>query len=275
METRFHAPGGNGCVPVLDPQKAGFKWLAFDLLRLKEGESWESASGNQEWALITMNGKCDVKVEGQLSSHWEGVGSRADAFGGPPAVVYVPRQSRVSVRATSPVLEVGVAKSPCEADLPAKMIAPSEIAQPSSGIGPWRRDVRMVIPPGSPVSQRLIIGETVHNPGQWSGWPPHKHDTLSDDENPLEEFYFFKCKPASGFGVQLMYTPGGRHEALMVSNDDLVVFHEGYHPAVAGPGSAFYYLWVLAGQSKTYKVTIDPQYRWATEAEAIIREMKK
>jgi 5-deoxy-glucuronate isomerase len=270
----FHTPTGTGCLPALEPKAAGLKWLAFDILRLSAGEVWDATTEDEERALVVLSGRCDAEVRGgRLLQHWDGIGGRADVFSGAPALVYVPRQSSVSLAARS-ALEVAVVKAPCEVDLPARLLNPADITQLSSGTGPWRRDVRMLIPPGSPYSQRLIVGETLHAPAQWSGWPPHKHDTPTEDEHPLEEFYYYRTRGAQGFGVQLVYGPSGRSDAVIVKDGDIVVFHDSYHPFVSGPGASSYYLWVLAGEQKTYKVTIDPQYRWATEAEAILKERK-
>ncbi len=270
----FHAPTGTGCLPVLTSAEAGLKWLGFDILRLSAGEVWDAATEDEERALVVLSGRCDAEVHsGLLLQHWDAIGGRADVFSGAPTAVYVPRQSRVSVLARSS-LEVAVLCAPCEIDLPARLINPADVTQISSGTGPWRRDVRMIVPPGSPCSQRLIVGETLHAPAQWSGWPPHKHDTLSEDEHPLEEFYYYRTKGAQGFGVQMVYGPKGRADAVIVKDGDVVVFHDSYHPFVASPGASCYYLWVLAGEQKTYKVTIDPQYRWAVEAEAILKERK-
>ena len=98
----------------------------------------------------------------------------------------------------------------------------------------WRRDVRLVVPPGSGVSQRLIIGETVNPPGNWSGIAPHKHDQTNDCENSLEEVYWFKVKPTDSFGVQLGYK-GGMEESLFVHNDDVISDAEWISPNCCSP----------------------------------------
>jgi 5-deoxy-glucuronate isomerase len=137
----------------------------------------------------------------------------------------------------------------------------------------WQRDVRPIIAPKSPVSQRLIVGETLNPPGNWSGIPPHKHDEVSDTENLLEEFYLFKTKPSDGYAVQLVYRNGGG-QGYIVGNDDVMVFPSSYHPTVAAPGTTAYYLWALSGKSKAYDVTIDPRFNWVGSVEAGFKEMR-
>jgi len=144
----------------------------------------------------------------------------------------------------------------------------------SAGVANWRRDVRLVIPPGSPISQRMIIGETINPPGNWSGIPPHKHDEISGVENILEEFYLFKAKPAGGYGVQLGYK-NGNEESYLIHNDDVFLMENGYHPTVASPGTTLGYLWVLSGDDKAYNITTDPRFDWVASAEAVIRESQR
>jgi 5-deoxy-glucuronate isomerase len=246
------------------------KWLGLEVLRLDAGESWEGGVDDEEAALVILSGKCTIAVEGEK---WEGLGSRGDMFGGPSTAVYAPRNSKFSVTAESK-LELAIAKAPCDANLPPTLITPEEVRVVSSGIANWRRDVRLVIAPGSPISQRLIVGETLNPPGNWSGIPPHKHDVIDDIENILEEFYFFKTKPADGYGLQLMYRDG-EGQGHMVGNDDVTVMLSGYHPTVASPGTEICYLWVLSGDSKAYDITIDPRFGWVGNAEAVLKEQQR
>jgi 5-deoxy-glucuronate isomerase len=242
-----------------------------DVLRLPAGETWRGELVDEEAALVVLSGRCTVKVAGKQESTWEGVGGRADIFAGPPATVYAPRRSKIEVKAESK-LELAVAKAPCEADLPAKLILPADVKVVSAGMANWRRDVRLIIPPGSPISQRVIVGETINPPGNWSGIPPHKHDQKTSVENILEEFYFFKLKPADGYGIQIM-NENGADAAQVVHSDDVAVLQTGYHPTCAAPGVTVAYLWVLSGDSKAYDIAIDPRFSWVTSAEAVLREM--
>jgi 5-deoxy-glucuronate isomerase len=273
VDDLFHVPAGDGYHQVLDQETTGLRWLAFGVLRLNAGDSWQTEINDEEIALVTMSGQCAVKLDGNDSKTWDCVGGRANVFGGMPHVVYVPRQSKVDVKALGS-LEVAIVTSPCEVDFPARLLCPDDCRELSVGAGSWRRDVRLVMPPGSSASQRLIVGETLQTPGQWSGWPPHKHDSATETEYPLEELYYFKVKSTGGFGVQLIYTPEGRHDAVVVLEDDVTIFREGYHPYVGGPGSSSYYLWALAGPEKIYRVTTDPQWSWASEVEDMFRESK-
>jgi 5-deoxy-glucuronate isomerase len=258
---------------IFQPGEQGIRWLGLEVLRLEKGEKWEGRYADQEAALVILGGRCSISVAAGQKGEWQGIGGRGDVFGGLPTAVYAPRNSQIVVKAESKV-EIAIGKAPCSADLPPALIKPEDIKSNSAGIANWRRDVRLVIPPGSPVSQRLIIGETVNPPGNWSGFPPHKHDQLQPGENILEEFYLFKAKPADGFGLQPIYG-GGAGEVHFVGNDDVTVMLNSYHPTVATPGTTLYYLWMLSGDSKAYDITIDPAFRWLSSAETIIREMQR
>jgi 5-deoxy-glucuronate isomerase len=271
MSRILKAPGTPGHGKVFGVGDQGVHWLGLDVLRLSAGETWRGELADEEAALVVLSGRCTVRVAGKQESTWEGVGGRADIFGGPPATVYAPRRSKIEVKAESK-LELAAAKAPCEVDLPAKLIPPAEVKVVSAGMANWRRDVRLIIPPGSPISQRVIVGETINPPGNWSGIPPHKHDQKTSVENILEEFYFFKLKPADGYGIQIM-NDNGNDAAQVVHTDDVAVLQSGYHPTCAAPGVTVAYLWVLSGDSKAYDIAIDPRFSWVTLAEAVLREM--
>jgi 5-deoxy-glucuronate isomerase len=268
----FNASKTKGHQSLFQPGQQDIHWLGLDILRLDVGESWQDTSGDRETALVILSGLCTITVKKGKEFRWERIGGRDNIFGGPATTVYAPRMSGLCVMAEGK-LEMALVQAPCEVDLPPVLITPGDVKVMSAGVANWRRDVRLIIPPGSPISQRLIIGETTNPPGNWSGIPPHKHDEISSIENYLEEFYFYKTKPADSYGVQLIYRDQQR-EAHMVGNDDVMVFPNGYHPTVAAPGTTVCYLWVLAGRDKAYNIGTDPRFDWVGNAETVIKEMK-
>lgn len=266
MSPIYHTKEDRGLQTIFETGQDGIQWLGLDLLRLEPGGQWQGELGAQEAALIILSGQADIEVDAGEPLSWQDLGGRPDPFTGPGTSVYAPRGSKLGVTAHSP-LEVAIAKSPCEQDLPPQLIEPSDVKVVSSGALNWHRDVRLIIPPGSPISQRMIVGETLNPPGNWSGIPPHKHDVVTEDENFLEEFYLFKSQPADGYGLQLMYV-NGEGSGHLVRDGSVTVMLEGYHPTVSSPGTTLLYLWVLAGESKAYDIRIDPRFEWVAEAEA-------
>ena len=273
MGLSFKISPEDGHQLVFRPGEHDIRWLGLEILRLEAGESWQGALDDEEAALVILGGHCTISVRGAEPVKWEGLGGRRDIFSGPATAVYAPRKSKLEVTAEGK-LELAIIKAPCEADLSPTLITPDDVQEVSSGVANWRRDVRLIIPPGSPVSQRLIVGETLNPPGNWSGIPPHKHDEINDEENMLEEFYLFKTKPSDGYAVQLVYR-NGPGQGNIVGNDDVMVFLSSYHPTVAAPGTTVCYLWALSGHSKAYNVTIDPRFSWVDNAEAVLKEMQR
>jgi 5-deoxy-glucuronate isomerase len=125
-----------------------------------------------------------------------------------------------------------------------------------------------MIPPGF-ACERLVVVEVYTPSGNWSSYPPHKHDTRRVDsagnllEADLEEIYFYKIDRPEGYAYQRIYTDD-RHidELMLVQNDQLVLSPEGYHPVVAAHGYTAYYLNILAGSDQSLAATDDPAYSW-------------
>lgn len=272
MNQRFKIEPSKGHQSVFQPGEHGIEWLGLELLRLEAGEEWVGEFKTEEAALVIFSGRCSVIVKAKSKEQYDDIGARGDIFSGSPHAVYAPRNSVVTVNAIT-ALELAIAKAPCDVDLKPALINPESVKVVSSGMSNWRRDVRLVIPPGSPISQRLIVGETLNPPGNWSGIPPHKHDIVDEVENFLEEFYLFKSKPADSYGLQLMYK-GDEGQGHIIGQDDVTVMRQGYHPTVASPGTTICYLWVLSGEDKAYKISIDPRFAWVSTAETVLKEEK-
>jgi len=111
--------------------------------------------------------------------------------------------------------------------------------------------------------KRLLVGETFNPPGNWSSYPPHKHDG-KDGEPRLEEVYHYRVDPVQGFGHQSVYTADGESVTHLVKDGDAVLIPYGYHPVSAAPGYRLYYLWALAGEKRALAVHEDPQHSWIT-----------
>ena len=205
------------------------------------------------------------------------IGERTDVFNGKPVMVYLPGGVRYEVTAESPRLGIGVAAAPTDVEWPPAIVNPADVIERSVGVWNWRRKVCVAV--GDNVqARRLIVGETLNPPGNWSSFPPHKHDEKDADESPYEEVYFFRIKPSQGYGIQRIYTaPGSRDpldEVYVIKNNDTIIIPRGYYPVVAGPGYELYYLWILAGEERKYGAwSDDPQHSWLKNCEPVIRDI--
>ena len=114
------------------------------------------------------------------------------------------------------------------------------------------------------IAQHLIVGETFNEPGQWSSFPPHKHDG-ADGEPELEEVYYFRFDDPNGFGFQGLYEANGEEHAVFLRHGTIVGIPRGYHPVCAAPGYRLYYLWALVGRDRQLAMYEDPAHRWLTQ----------
>jgi 5-deoxy-glucuronate isomerase len=143
------------------------------------------------------------------------------------------------------------------------LIAPGEITVETRGSGRTERRVHHLLPPEAEAG-RLIAFEVFTTGGNWSSYPPHKHDT----ENPpveakLEELYFYRFARPRGFAFARVYTPDRSLDETMAPMDgDLVLVPAGYHPVGAAAGYDCYYLNVMAGPNRAWHFTIDPDHAW-------------
>jgi len=106
-----------------------------------------------------------------------------------------------------------------------------------------------------------MVGETFNPPGNWSSYPPHKHDG-KNGEPILEEIYYYRVDPPQGFGHQMQYSAGGECVTHVVRDGDAVLLPYGYHPVSAPPGYRLYYLWAIAGAERRLALYEDPAHTW-------------
>lgn len=142
------------------------------------------------------------------------------------------------------------------------------------GEKPWERDTSFIVD-GSTNAKKLTIGEAYITPGNWAGFPPHKHDVDNmPSEGILEEIYYFLFDPQQGFGVQCLYTSDGEiDEAYRVKNDELVEFPRGYHTTVGAPGYNTYFLWLMAGEHQGFYRSNDPDHAWVAAVENLLKNV--
>lgn len=233
--------------------------IRLDLADVADGEALEFTTEG-ETLTVVLGGVVDVEVDGDVLGS---AGQRANVFEGPGDAVYSAPGSVVRLTAVGGGAGVAVASATL-ADLPAaraRIIRPQDQRVAAVGDGNWARQVRTILGPEHDAG-RLLVGETVSPPGNWSSYPPHKHDVHDPpNEVQLEEVYFFKLDPPAGFAVQLLYGAEGE-EAFVVRDDDVVAIKAGYHPVVVAPGYSLYYLWVMAGQGREMIPRLDPRHAW-------------
>jgi 5-deoxy-glucuronate isomerase len=245
------------------------RFLDFARLNLVKGLKHSGKTQGREYVLDVFSGTANVAVqtaEGQRQL-FSKVGARVDVFSGPPVMVYVPPQSSYEITAESEIFDAGIFSAPSTATAPPALLEGAAVAAKRVGRDNWQRTVYSALGEDVP-AQRLLAGETLNPPGNWSSYPPHKHDRSNPPlEAILEEVYFFRAKPAQGFGLMWAYTaaddPEGFSTAFVVEDGDTVLLPKGYHPLVAAPGYQLHYTWVLAGEERRYGAWADdPRHAW-------------
>ena len=235
--------------------------IDFRLVQLSTGER-ETLQDGAEMCAIVLSGALDVTIGGTDFGTAMRVG---DVFESAGDAAYVPPGEALELVALRDAV-VAVAAAPL-AERPAgraRLIGPTEQAVRTAGTGNWSRTIRTILGPADDAG-RLLLGETINPPGNWSSYPPHKHDRHAPPEEvALEEVYYYRFKPEAGFGVQLIYDDHDER-AQIVRDGDVVAIPSGYHPVVAAPGYALYYLWVMAGEGRELAPFFDPRHAWVQE----------
>ena len=116
------------------------------------------------------------------------------------------------------------------------------------------------------LADRLIAVEVLTPSGNWSSYPPHKHDEQSAGESQLEEIYYFEVA-RGGLAYQRVYRSGPGRDidvCAEVGTGDVVLVPYGYHgPSMAAPGYDLYYLNVMGGPGeRAWRFCDDPAHAW-------------
>ncbi|KRT64257.1 MAG: KduI/IolB isomerase, 5-deoxy-glucuronate isomerase [Chloroflexi bacterium CSP1-4] len=144
-----------------------------------------------------------------------------------------------------------------------RLVEPAEMRVEQRGRGNTARRIHHLLPPDAEAG-RLILVEVFTPGGNWSSYPPHKHDTEDQPrESYLEELYYYRFARPEGFAFQRIYTADrSLDEALTPMDGDVVLVPKGYHPVGMPAGYDGYYLNVMAGPTRLWHFTMDPDHAW-------------
>lgn len=253
-----------GTVINVTPASAGWEYVGFRVHKLAKGERLEASTNHQEVCLVLLTGRANV-ASGEHS--FEDIGERMDIFEQiPPYAVYLPNDVSYQVEATTD-LELAVCAAPGHGNHSPRLIAPDNIKQSTRGQGTNTRHVHDILPEGEPADSLLVV-EVFTPAGNWSSYPPHKHDVDNlPQETRLEETYYHRINPAQGFAFQRVYTDDrSLDETMAIENGCCVLVPKGYHPVGAAHGYSLYYLNVMAGPKRAWQFHNDPDHEWMMES---------
>jgi 5-deoxy-glucuronate isomerase len=259
MKQQTEQAGGILRTIAIAPETAGWKYVSFTVYHLTRGQTLRGAADGRETALVVLYGTGRAQLNGQSLGQ---IGERLSVFEEkPPYTLYLSEDASYQVECTSDGMEIALASAPTtHRHLPARMICPEDVSVERRGEGSTQRRVQHILDTDQD-AERLIVVEVITPAGNWSSFPPHKHDT----ENPpfeayLEETYYHHISPPDGFALQRVYNDQDINETVAVHDGDLVLVPKGYHVVSATPGCDLYYLNIMAGPHRVWNYQVDPAF---------------
>ncbi|MEO6472868.1 MAG: 5-deoxy-glucuronate isomerase [Aeromicrobium sp.] len=267
--SRYVLRKGTSSVPPfaleITPKSAGWGYSGLRILELGPRESQSFDTDDAETLVLSLSGSAQIDVDG-IPFNLVG---RESVFTGVSDVVYAPRDSRCTISSEQGG-RFALPSARCEAKLSAAYLPGSEVQVEMRGAGQASRQVNNFGVPGVLEADRLIACEVLTPGGNWSSYPPHKHDEAREGEAQLEEIYYFEVAPGPdgpGIGYQRVYGHEGADIDVTaeVGDGDVVLVPHGWHgPSIAAPGYDLYYLNVMAGPGteRAWLICDDPQHAW-------------
>jgi 5-deoxy-glucuronate isomerase len=269
----LHRPHGtlmDGIDPIrLGPEDAGWTYTGLRVLSIAPGATRTVSTGEFEAFVLPLAGSLTVEVD---DLRFELAG-RDSVFIRVTDFAYVPRDAYLTL-STKDGAEVALPMARCTKRLAPKYGPAQDVPVEVRGSGNATRQVTNFGVPGVwDHAEKLNACELITPDGNWSSYPPHKHDEVSECEVVNEEIYYFRIAARDGvtpsregFGFHRTYTTdGGIDEDVTVRDGDVFLVPRGYHgPCVAAPGYPMYYLNVLAGPAPERSMAFcdDPAHTW-------------
>lgn len=260
-------PSRGEAVTAVTPEDAGWGWSGLEVRDLVAGEPWHVDLDGREAVVVPLSGGVHLSVTGPSSAEIDLAG-RPDVFAGPTDVAYMPVGSSVDL--TGDRARIAVATSRASRLLPLRHVPRESVRVDLRGAGSCSRQVNNFTIATDVEVDHILTCEVVTPGGNWSSYPPHKHDEHGEDERVLEEIYYFEvANGPSGPGVGYHRTYGTPDRPIDVftevrSGDTALVPHGFHGPCMAAPGHDLYYLNVMAGPAADgrWLAVDDPAVTW-------------
>ncbi|MHB1475054.1 MAG: 5-deoxy-glucuronate isomerase [Dermatophilaceae bacterium] len=259
---------------AIGPLEAGWQHTGLYVATLAPGESRRITSGEFEWLVLPLSGQVRVECAGQLVF----LVGREGPFAGPTDYAYVPVSSTFTITSREGA-RIALPHAKASKSLPFRRIPAEETIVELRGAGHCSRQVNNFGTPSVLNADSIIACEVLTPAGNWSSYPPHKHDEhVQDRESVLEEIYYFEMRAEGGgpetanaIGYQRVYGPKDRPINVMaeVRSGDVVLVPHGWHgPSMAPPGYDMYYLNVMAGPGaqREWLISEDPDHAWVSKS---------
>jgi 5-deoxy-glucuronate isomerase len=247
--------------------------LDFARLVLRDGAYFDGATGDREVLLVIFGGRCSITVAGKTFNN---LGQRPHPFAGKASAAYLPAGSDYVITAHG-ALDAGLCSAPSDLHTAPYVILPEQVVTVPTGASNFSRTLNNILTSASQPelpAARLLVGETYVPSGNWSTYPPHKHE--ADDlprEAYHEELYYFRVNPPEGFGLCRHYSPERAYDhSYTIKDSTIFMAPHGYHTTCSAPGYTNYFLWMLAGTARTQAVALDPDLAWVQKAVPLLNQ---
>ncbi len=248
---------------VVEPGPPGWEHVSFAVHQVPSGEGFDLGGDGSEWGIVPLAGRARVEWGDETAR----LGGRASVFDGRGDCLYLPAGRHARVHAETD-LEVAVCGAVAGGTGEPALIPASSREIELRGAGNASRQIHPLIGPAFP-AERLYVIEVWTPGGNWSSYPPHKHDEEGPGETVLEETYYFRTRQPEGFALQRLYSePNGIDLTATVRDGDLLRIPAGFHTTCAGHGFDLYYLNVLAGpqSARSLDAREDPAFAGIRDA---------
>ena len=269
----WHRPAGALATPTtlvsVDPEVAGWTYSGLEVFEVNGGLPFTRLMGGIEGVLVPLSASDLVVVINEVTYPMTG---RIGVFDAVSDWLYVPLGSKLSVSGATG--EVALCTARATKEHPVCYTPASDVVVEVRGAGRATRQVTNIATPDSfSAADKINVCEVITPGGNWSSWPPHRHDGITDCPTNNEEIYYFRIGKQdgvhgdlSGQGFFHVYTVD-RHvdETVTIHDGDLYLVPQGYHgPTIAPPEYPMYFLNVLAGPAAERAMSFcdDPEHHW-------------
>lgn len=247
-------------------ENASLEYIELRVLEFGPSAVYEETLTDLEVCAVVLSGQ--VTITDQTES-FKNIGTRKTVFEKIPTdSVYVSSGKTITISTDeTQTASIILCYSPTDKQLPTQLIKASSNTVEHRGLYSNKRMVHNILDDQSPVSDKLIVVEVYTDGGNWSSYPPHKHDQNNlPKESFLEETYYHEMNPRQGFVFQRVYTDDRTlDETMAVENGDVVIVPKGYHPVAVPDGYDSYYLNIMAGPIKKWQFHNEAAHQWILE----------
>jgi 5-deoxy-glucuronate isomerase len=245
-------------VEAITPEEAGWGYSGLRIVSLSPGAIHRIDSGEDEMLVLPLAGSCAVAA----GSDGAALTGRRSVFDGVSDFAYIPRGTALTITSDAGG-RFALATARAQRQLPFRYVAAKEVPVELRGSGSCSRQVNNFATPDALEADRLIACEVLTPSGNWSSYPPHKHDAdRPGEETALEEIYYFEVA-RDGLAYQRVYGPDIDVLAEVRTGDAVLIPHGWHGPSMAAPGYDLYYLNVMAGPgAREWLICDDPTHAW-------------